>query len=97
MLVYWVEHASQMCNFRLLLFVYGGLEFSTSPDVIFYVSVVQLFNAVNKHQKSVKEKVTKAGRLESKRFKGICLHLCSMWNLMKTQHHIYTCTVNIAA
>ncbi|XP_065910007.1 RRP15-like protein [Dysidea avara] len=33
--------------------------------------VVQLFNAVNKHQQSVKEKVTKAGQLESKRFKAL--------------------------
>ena len=32
--------------------------------------VVQLFNAVNKHQQSQTEKVKKAGTLESKRVKG---------------------------
>lgn len=34
------------------------------------ISVVQLFNAVNKHQQSLTEKVKKAGPLESKRVKG---------------------------
>lgn len=50
----------------------GGLYIHSFVSMVVwtFLSVVQLFNAVNKHQQSLKEKVKKAGSLESKRVKG---------------------------
>lgn len=49
-----------------------------------FLSVVQLFNAVNKHQQSLTEKVKKAGPLESKRVKGmyVCIIHTVQWTTL---------------